>query len=257
MEKSAKKFGTNMVLLSKSGHSFPFTLGKDEELERVKDSKVEASLHYDGLHYVAEDKSLLALADGEVTALGTSQRLGSYIVVKYYNGYFVAYALCSKINKKVGDKVKAGEPIAFSLSSVYIFVHQGRKFIDCEEFLKILAANIALDKQKAFSFSLPTGRTKMEEKALLILINIYYRDYLTEVIDGTWQPISELFARVKDLFINAALNVVSDDEAAAAFQTTFLNDFLHYLKSKKNIYLSIVDDVETVDPLRHNFGIFC
>lgn len=50
-----------------------------------------------------------ASAAGEVVFASTFQGYGNLILVKHPNNYFTAYAHCSKMKVKEGDKVKQGE----------------------------------------------------------------------------------------------------------------------------------------------------
>ncbi len=55
---------------------------------------------------------IMAADGGVVTFAGWEDGYGNYIIINHENGYQTAYAHCSTLSKKVGDRVKKGETIA-------------------------------------------------------------------------------------------------------------------------------------------------
>jgi murein DD-endopeptidase MepM/ murein hydrolase activator NlpD len=55
---------------------------------------------------------IVAFADGTVTAAGTSNGYGNYVILEHDGGFFTLYAHCRTVNVKAGQTVKRGQKIA-------------------------------------------------------------------------------------------------------------------------------------------------
>ena len=101
---------------------------------------------HNGIDFAAPRGSpVLACADGTVVKAMKHKEYGNMIVINHHNGYMTLYAHNEKLLVKVGDKVKAGQPIAKVGSTgrstgphLHFEIHRGGKRVDPAPYLAML-----------------------------------------------------------------------------------------------------------------------
>ena len=94
------------------------------------------SFHYGVDISLSQGESVLAASDGEVTEIATNETLGSYIVIKHSKEVFTTYAHLGEILPDVGEKVKAGRPVARSDNrAIYFEIKCRDTYLDPAEFI--------------------------------------------------------------------------------------------------------------------------
>lgn len=260
------KYSSDMFLPSDSGYGFPYALAKGETVsvvlgygKQINPMTGEEFFHQ-GIDLSVKHKPLLALADGMITGVAENETHGHTVVTRYGN-YFVTYGHVSETLKGYGEKVTAGETIATSGDFLHFGVRFKGEFIDPNEFLDLIAANInqleLIGMTPKENLGNPVLNVKTEydkdEKGISMLIIRFFTSYMTELRNGTYKPSQAFEQNLRTLFSESAsqnyfyekmptvanpLGLTSRAEPLATkAEDMLLTDFLHYVAVRHHVFV--------------------
>lgn len=255
------EYTQEMNLQSASGYCMPFC-GKHEEVTLLKPYGDDNH----GIDLAANRYMLRAVADGNVTAIGCNKELGLHQTTRY-GKYEVTYAGITNALVPFGKRVKAGNVLAISGSSLHIEVKYDGEEISPIEFLTMLYGNMKMAEQggdadngfpdfDTIDMDIPTDYDEDQSEIEGLMLQ-YYPDYLMEVAKGlyavpdrTEQTLRNLFSlsAVRHCFfetIPSMANPLGVSERAmpiaAKVQNLLIGDFLNFLALRRHIFLSSLD----------------
>lgn len=205
---------------------------------------------------------LTALADGEVTGIGSNARHGLYVDTAYGN-YTVRFAHLSSVNAMFGQAVKAGKMLGISGELLHLEVHYGEEEVNPIDFLQMLFSNLKMYGMKDLPDSereivtidadITTGYDNRREEVERLMTQ-YFPSYMQALRDGTYNIEKHVRQSIGNLFTVSALkgyffeaipsmsNPLGVGKKAAPIagkvQNLLITDFLSYLALKHHVFLS-------------------
>lgn len=258
------QYTPDMNLLSESGYCMPFASEDARPTllygEQTHPTTKQKFFHH-GVDFGTNNYTLAAVATGKVTGLGEDSVRGYYQTIRY-GKYEVTYYHITNVIIPLGKMVKAGAAVSKCGKLLHIGVKYNGEEIDPIDFLEMIWNNIIAQQaiespddseDLTFAGDLHTKYDKdMDE--IQGLIDQFYPSYLSDYIDGEYRaPSSEenklrnLFsmARERNYFFEVLPNFLNPFGATSRIlpiveklYSILLGDFLNYLTTKHDIYLS-------------------
>ena len=266
-------YSSEMLLESNSGFMMPFALDETEQPQITLAFGNQVNPHtgqdfyHTGIDMLSYGRPLFAMATGIVVGAGTDAVHDNYIICKY-NDYEVKYGHIVSYRVKYGDSVVAGQEIGQSGQFFHLGVKFKGKDIDPLDFLKMIYTNIltlvglgvdpTLRKEPEDGVNIENGYEQDKEE-ITQLMERYFAAYITELKNGTYVPMANTEASLKNIFRQGAeknhfyeempdmsnplgLNAKRSEKLIGKVQNTLITDFLAYLSLRHNIYLSSWDE---------------
>lgn len=270
------KYSHEMNLVSASGYSMPFeekngnvemTLGYGEQIHPQSGKK----FYHHGIDLKTDKYLLKASADGTATGMGTEKTHGMYLIIQY-GGYSVKYGHLSNCYVRLGQSLKAGQPVAVSSDLLHLEVKFNDEEIDPRDFITMLFSNMVEEqrgktgeRQEIICIDIPIEtRYDQHKEEIEDLMLRYYPEYIEAVQNGSYnvgknieQSLRNIFsvATMKEYFfetIPSACNPLGIGMKSAAIagkvQNLLIEDFVQYLALRRNIFLSGQSENEKKKP---------
>lgn len=264
-----------MVMMSEGGYCMPFDDhgGQVELLLPYGDQKHpetgEPFFHH-GIDLKVHYFMLSALADGQVSGVGSDSRHGMYLVITYDGKYAVRYAHLSGVHATFGQKVRAGTPVAVSgRDRLHLEVTYLDEEINPLEFLTMLYSNVkshyaglAAGQQAEFvtlDMDVETRYDKDREEIEKLMLN-YYPAYMSELMEGSYKGGDHTLQSLRNLFSIGSLkhyffeslpslaNPLGITQRSAPLvakaQNLLIGDFLDYLALRHHLFLSSMSEAQ-------------
>ena len=253
------KYTKEMFLQSATGYCMPYSADECEPVptlgygEQVHPQTKEKFFHH-GMDLTANGATLLAVASGTVTGLGSDPIHEGYVKIRYGN-YEVEYGHVTEIYVGFGMEVAAGQQVAKSGNILHIGIRFDGEEIDPADFLAMLYQNCMSSGMVGdgnTGIEVPSAYAKdMDEIASLM--SRYLPLYMDELRKGSYRP-SEQTEKASDRSVPLASKV----------QDLIIGDFLNYLAVRHSVFLSTwdesqkkkfleaaTDDIRYIDPLQN------
>lgn len=264
-------YSSEMLLESNSGFMMPFALDETEQPQITLPFGNQVNPHtgqdfyHTGIDMLSYGRPLFAMATGIVVGAGTDAVHDNYVICKY-NDYEVKYGHIVSCRVKYGDSVVAGQEIGQSGQFFHLGVKFKGKDIDPLDFLKMIYSNILTLVGLGMNPSLAPPEDdnilngfEADQAEITQLMERYMAAYMTELRNGTYVPMSNTEASLKNIFRQGAeknyfyeempsmqnplgLNSKHSGRLIGKVQNTLITDFLAYLSLRHNIYLSSWDE---------------
>ena len=265
------EYSSEMLLESNSGFMMPFALDETEQPQITLAFGNQVNPHtgqdfyHTGIDMLSYGRPLFAMATGIVVGAGTDAVHDNYVICKY-NDYEVKYGHIVSCRVKYGDSVVAGLEIGQSGQFFHLGVKFKGKDIDPLDFLKMIYSNILTLVGLGMNPSLAPPEDdnilngfEEDQTEITQLMKRYMAAYMTELRNGTYVPMSNTEASLKNIFRQGAeknyfyeempsmqnplgLNSKRSGRLIGKVQNTLITDFLAYLSLRHNIYLSSWDE---------------
>lgn len=263
------EYTVEMILRSPSGYCMPFeeteedvtfSLGYGEQTHPVTGEK----FFHHGIDFPVSHRLLAALASGTVTAIGSDRTHGICQTIRY-GKYEVTYGHLSNVYAGFGQPVQAGKPVALSGRLLHIEVKFDGEELNPLEFLTMLYGNLKAvsvsesrmqEGMEAPGFRTRYDKDRQEIEALMLR---FLPRYLDDLRNGLYASPQRTEQSLRNLFTQAAArnyffeDVPSMDNPlgigrralplACKVQELLIADFLNYLASRLDVFLSTTDDI--------------
>jgi hypothetical protein len=229
----------------------------------------------------ANGATLLAVASGTVTGLGSDPIHEGYVKIRYGN-YEVEYGHVTEIYVGFGMEVSAGQQVAKSGNILHIGVRFDGEEVDPADFLAMLYQNCMSSGMVGdgnTGIEVPSAYAKdMDEIASLM--SRYLPLYMDELRKGSYRPSEQTEKALQNVFVQSARKNyyfetlpsvtnplgLSDRSVplASKVQDLIIGDFLNYLAVRHSVFLSTwdesqkkkfleaaTDDIRYIDPLQN------
>ena len=259
-----KKYTKEMFLQSATGYCMPYSADECEPVptlgygEQVHPQTKEKFFHH-GMDLTANGATLLAVASGTVTGLGSDPIHEGYVKIRYGN-YEVEYGHVHDIYVGFGMDVVAGQPVAKSGNILHIGVRFDGEEVDPADFLAMLYQNCMSSGMVGDGNSgieVPSAYAKdMDE--IISLMTRYLPLYMDELRKGGYRPSGETEKTLQNVFVQSARKNyyfetlpsvtnplgLSDRSVplASKVQDLIIGDFLNYLAVRHSVFLSSWDE---------------
>ena len=280
------KYTKEMFLQSATGYCMPYSADECEPVptlgygEQVHPQTKEKFFHH-GMDLTANGATLLAVASGTVTGLGSDPIHEGYVKIRYGN-YEVEYGHITEIYVGFGLEVAAGQQIAKSGNILHIGVRFDGEEIDPADFLAMLYQNCMSSGMVGdgnTGIEVPSAYAKdMDEIASLM--SRYLPLYMDELRKGSYRSSEQTEKALQNVFVQSARKNyyfetlpsvtnplgLSDRSVplASKVQDLIIGDFLNYLAVRHSVFLSTwdesqkkkfldaaTDDIRYIDPLQN------
>ncbi len=97
-----------------------------------------SDFHYGVDIKIPDGENVLAVADGKISEIATTQELGTYIVIKHSEEILTVYSKLNEILPSVGEKVESGQIIARANqedNTIHFEIKRGETYLNPEEFI--------------------------------------------------------------------------------------------------------------------------
>ncbi len=258
------KYTKEMFLQSATGYCMPYSADECEPVptlgygEQVHPQTKEKFFHH-GMDLTANGATLLAVASGTVTGLGSDPIHEGYVKIRYGN-YEVEYGHVTEIYVGFGLEVAAGQQIAKSGNILHIGVRFDGEEIDPADFLAMLYQNCMSSGMVGdgnTGIEVPSAYAKdMDEIASLM--SRYLPLYMDELRKGSYRPSEQTEKALQNVFVQSARKNyyfetlpsvtnplgLSDRSVplASKVQDLIIGDFLNYLAVRHSVFLSTWDE---------------
>lgn len=261
----------DMLLESASGFFMPFpgdeehdldiSLGYGEQVHPATGQK----FNHSGIDILASHLPLFAIATGAVVGVGSDAVHENYIITRY-GKYEVKYGHVSEAYCGYATRVKAGQQIAKSGDFLHLEVKFDGRLIDPIDFLKMLYSNIAQlavlgikGEAQFINFDVPvkTDYDADQDEILQLMIR-WLPEYMNEIRMGGYRTSERVEAQLRNIYMQSAeknyffesipnlsnpLGLGSRSSLMAGkVQSLLIGDFLNFLGSRHNIFVSSWDD---------------
>ena len=261
----------DMLLESASGFFMPFpgdeehdldiSLGYGEQVHPATGQK----FNHSGIDILANHLPLFAIATGAVVGVGSDAVHENYIITRY-GKYEVKYGHVSEAYCGYATRVKAGQQIAKSGGILHFEVRFDGHLIDPTDFLKMVYSNImqlsvlGINNEAQFvDLDVPIKTDyDADQNEILQLMLRWLPEYMNELRTGSYHTSDLVEAQLRNIFMQAAeknyffesiptlsnplgLSARSSLMAGKA-QSLLIGDFLNFLGSRHNIFVSTWDD---------------
>lgn len=266
------KYTEENILHSASGYCMPFEEpSKDVELSlgygEQKHPVTGESFFHHGIDFNVSRYLLSAVADGTVSAVGSDVRHGICQTVRY-GKYEVTYAHLSNVMAHFGQPVKAGQPIAVSGDMLHMEVRFDDEELNPIEFLTMQYANVkAMQQEELLTFEMtipsPYDTDRKEIESLMMrFLPLYFNDLQHgdyRLPNHTEQSLRNVFtqASARNYFFETMPSMANPlgignrcMPLAAKVQHLLIEDFLHYLAMRHDVYLSTVSEEVKKKPVQ-------
>ena len=280
------KYTKEMFLQSATGYCMPYSADECEPVpilgygEQVHPQTKEKFFHH-GMDLTANGATLLAVASGTVTGLGSDPIHEGYVKIRYGN-YEVEYGHVTEIYVGFGMEVAAGQQVAKSGNILHIGVRFDGEEVDPADFLAMLYQNCMSSGMVGdgnTGIEVPSAYAKdMDEIASLM--SRYLPLYMDELRKGSYRPSEQTEKALQNVFVQSARKNyyfetlpsvtnplgLSDRSVplASKVQDLIIGDFLNYLAVRHSVFLSTwdesqkkkfleaaTDDIRYIDPLQN------
>ena len=280
------KYTKEMFLQSATGYCMPYSADECEPVptlgygEQVHPQTKEKIFHH-GMDLTANGATLLAVASGTVTGLGSDPIHEGYVKIRYGN-YEVEYGHVTEIYVGFGMEVSAGQQVAKSGNILHIGIRFDGEEIDPADFLAMLYQNCMSSGMVGdgnTGIEVPSAYAKdMDEIASLM--SRYLPLYMDELRKGSYRPSEQTEKALQNVFVQSARKNyyfetlpsvtnplgLSDRSVplASKVQDLIIGDFLNYLAVRHSVFLSTwdesqkkkfleaaTDDIRYIDPLQN------
>jgi hypothetical protein len=249
-----------------SGYCMPFepSLG---EITMIKSHTTEDP----GIELTANHDFMCAVADGIVTASGSSPRHGISITARY-GTHTVTYGHLTNTFHAPGAKVRHGDMLGVTGKKVSISVTENGRDIDPATFLAALykrirshGASTGTPAIEHLSTDIPTGFDGHREELERLMLR-FYPEYLAALRNGTYRMPAQAEQTLRNIFSytqsheyffdcpSTPSNPMGLGERAMPFaakvQNLLIEDFLSYMAIEHGIHLSDESDADKKKDLK-------
>lgn len=256
-----------LFLESPSGFMMPFVFADGTEVQQLlgygEQTHPNSGERFDhkGIDFVADHIPLLAVASGTVVGVGNDAVHEDYIITRY-GKFEVKYGHVQEIYCRYGTNVVAGQQIAQSGAFLHFEVRVDGQTINPEDFLSMLFGNVAQLESMGIkghpqlvSFNVPVHTDYDQDQSEIVdLMLRWFPTYLNDMRLGAYQPADRLEQSLRNIFSQAAeknyffeeIPAVSNPlglsvrggALAGKVQNLIIGDFLSYLATRHNVYVS-------------------
>lgn len=261
----------DMLLESPSGFFMPFpgdaendievSLGYGEQTHPATGQK----FNHTGIDLLADHKPLFAVATGAVVGVGSDAIHENYIITRY-GKYEVKYGHVSEAYLGYASRVKAGQQIAKSGNFLHLEVKFDGQLIDPIDFLKMLYSNIVQlsvlgikGEPQLINMDVPvkTEYDNDQEEITQLMLR-WLPEYMNEIRTGGYRTSDRIESQLRNIFAQSAEKKYFFEEIpnlsnplglgsrssllAGKVQSLIIGDFLNFLGSRHNIFVSSWDD---------------
>lgn len=260
----------DMLLESASGFFMPFPgdeehdveilLGYGEQVHPATGQK----FNHTGIDLATGSLPLFAVATGTVVGVGNDAVHENFIITRY-GKYDVKYGHVSEAYCNYGTHVKAGQQIAKSGSILHFEVRFDGQLLDPAEFLKMLYSNImqltviGTGEAQFVDLDVPVKTDyDADQNEILQLMLRWLPEYMNELRSGRYHTSDLVEAQLRNIFMQSAeknyffesipslsnpLGLSGRSSLMAGkVQSLLIGDFLNFLGSRHNIFVSTWDD---------------
>lgn len=259
-------YTNDMNLISDSGYCMPFE-DRDGNVElilsygnQMHPNTGENFFHH-GVDFKTECYLLFALADGQVTGIGSDAKHGLYLNIQY-GGYIVKYGHLSSTHVAFGQQLNAGRVVGVSSDLLHMEVHYAEEEVDPIDFIAMLYSNmkssglvgsdsfppefVCIDADVTTDFD--SHKETIEE-----LMMRYYPAYMDAIKQGTYhvgkhteQSLRNIFtvSAIKNYFFETIPSLANPlgigtkaIPVAGKVQNLLITDFMNYLALKHHVFL--------------------
>ena len=280
------KYTKEMILQSATGYCMPYSAEECEPVptlgfgEQTHPQTKENFFHH-GMDLTAKGATLLAVASGKVTGLGTDPVHVGYVKIRYGN-YEVEYGHATEFYVNFGMDVVAGQPVAKGGSILHLAVRFDGEEINPTDFLAMLYQNVmssGMVGEGNPDIEVPSAYAKDLDE-IVSLMSRYLPLYMDELRKGGYRPSEQTEKALQNVFVQSARKNyyfetlpsmtnplgLSDRSVplASKVQDLIIGDFLNYLAVRHSVFLSswdesqkkkfleaASDDIRYIDPLQN------
>ena len=262
-----------LFLESPSGFMMPFVFADGTEVQQLlgygEQTHPISGERFDhkGIDFVADHIPLLAVASGTVVGVGNDAIHEDFIITRY-GKFEVKYGHVQEIYCRYGTNVVAGQQIAQSGAFLHFEVRVDGQAINPEDFLSMLFGNVAQLESMGIkghpqlvSFNVPVRTDYDQDQGEIIdLMLRWFPTYLNDMRLGAYLPSDRLEQSLRNIFSQAAeknyffeeIPAVSNPLGLSArggalagkVQNLIIGDFLSYLATRHNVYVSTWGDAQ-------------
>ncbi len=263
----------DMFLESSTGYFMPFpgneehdveiSLGYGEQVHPATGQK----FNHTGVDLLANHLPLFACATGAVVGVGSDAIHDNYIITRY-GSYEVKYGHVSEAYCGYASRVKAGQQIAKSGDFLHLEVKFNGQLINPVDFLQMLYSNIVqlstfgIKSEAQFvdlGAPVKTDYDADQDEILQLMLR-WLPEYMNDIRLGNYQTSERIEGQLRNIFSQSAdkhyfyenmptvanpLGLSSRSSLLAGkIQSLLIGDFLNYLGSRHNIFVSSWDDAK-------------
>ena len=257
----------DMFFESASGFMMPFVYEDGEEAVELLGFGEQRHPHtgelfnHEGIDFVCPHKPLFALATGQIVGSGQDARHQQYIIAKY-GKYEVKYGHIDQALVPYGTGVVSGQQIARSGDFLHFEVRYLGEVINPADFLGVLFSNVCTlatmgikSHPQLVTFDVPvTTSYDADLPEITDLMLRWLPTYLNDMGRGSYAPSERTLSSLRNLFMQAGERNYFFEQMpslgnpmglsgrssglAGKFQDLIIGDFLAYMASRHDIYVS-------------------
>ena len=261
----------DMLLESPSGFFMPFPGDEEHDVEILLGfgeqlhPSTREKFNHTGIDLATGNLPLFAVATGTVVGVGTDTVHENYIITRY-GKYDVKYGHVSEAYCNYGTHVKAGQQIAKCGNILHLEVRFDGQLLDPTDFLKMLYSNImqlsvlGVNNEAQFvDMSVPIKTDyDADQNEILQLMLRWLPEYMNELRTGSYHTSDLIEAQLRNIFMQSAeknyffesIPTLSNPLGLSArsslmagkVQSLLIGDFLNFLGSRHNIFVSSWDE---------------
>ena len=235
------KYTKEMFLQSATGYCMPYSADECEPVptlgygEQVHPQTKEKFFHH-GMDLTANGATLLAVASGTVTGLGSDPIHEGYVKIRYGN-YEVEYGHVTEIYVGFGMEVAAGQQVAKSGNILHIGIRFDGEEIDPADFLAMLYQNCMSSGMVGdgnTGIEVPSAYAKdMDEIASLM--SRYLPLYMDELRKGSYRPSEQTEKALQNVFVQSARKNYYFETLPSVTNPLGLSDPVYHLPARFRI----------------------
>lgn len=260
----------DMLLESASGFFMPFPGDEEHDVDISLGYGVQVhpatgqKFNHTGIDILASHLPLFAVATGAVVGVGSDAVHENYIITRY-GKYEVKYGHVSEAYCGYAARVKAGQQIAKSGDFLHLEVKFDGRLLDPIDFLKMLYSNImqlsviGTGEAQFVDLNVPVKTDyDADQNEILQLMLRWLPEYMNELRSGRYHTSDLVEAQLRNIFMQSAeknyffesIPTLSNPLGlsgrsslmAGKVQSLLIGDFLNFLGSRHNIFVSTWDD---------------
>ncbi len=260
-----------MLLESPSGFFMPFPGNEEHDVEislgfgEQTHPATGQKFNHSGIDLIASHLPLFACATGTIVGVGSDAIHENYVITRY-GKYEVKYGHVSEAYLGYASRVTAGQQIATSGDFLHLEVKFDGQLMDPVDFLKMLYSNImqlsvlGIKGEAQFVDMGVPVRTDYDadQNEILELMLRWLPEYMNELRTGGYRTSERIEAQLRNIFSQSSekhyffediptlgnpLGLSSRSSLMAGkIQSLLIGDFLNFLGSRHNIFVSSWDD---------------
>lgn len=263
----------DMLLESPSGFMMPFPGDGEHDVEislgygQQTHPATGQPFHHNGIDLIASNVPLFACASGAIVGAGNDAIHENYIVTRY-GKYEVKYGHVSEAYADYGTRVVAGQQIATSGKFLHFEVKFNGQLIDPIDFLTMLYNNVMQlsvlgikGQPQLVTMGVPIHTDyDADQNEILELMFRWLPEYMNALRTGAYHSSDRVESSLRNIFQQSAQknyffeqipslgNPLGLSERsslmAGKVQNLLIGDFLAFLASRHNIFVSSWDDAK-------------